>query len=49
VPKNFSENYPLFGHAPKQTLVSPVLGRKSLTNVTLKGSQIISLSGAPNY
>jgi len=49
VPKNFSENYALFAHAPIQTLASPVLGRKSLRNVALKGGQIISLSGVPNY
>ena len=27
-PKNFSENYPQFGHAPSDSVASPVLNRK---------------------
>jgi hypothetical protein len=28
--KNFSKNYPQFGHAPSKTFTSPVLGRKEI-------------------
>ena len=42
--KNFSENYPQFGHAPSKTFVILALGRKCL-----KGRQIIGLPGAPTW
>jgi len=38
---NLSENIPLFG--------SPILGRKSLKNIGLKGRRIIHLSAAPTF
>jgi len=44
---NLSENIPQFGHAPSELFASPVLGRKSLKNVGLKGRRIINLPGAP--
>jgi len=33
---NFSEDYPQFGHALSKSFASPVLGRKSLRNISLK-------------
>jgi hypothetical protein len=43
-PKNFSENYHQFGHAPSESFASPVAGLESL-----KGRQIIRLPGVPTY
>jgi hypothetical protein len=46
----FSENYyPQFGHAPSKIFTSPVLGRRMLKNISLKGRQIHSLPGAPAF
>ena len=45
--KEFSEKYPQFGHAPSARFASTVLVLKSLKNIGFKGSQIISLPGAP--
>jgi hypothetical protein len=44
---NSSENIPQFGHAPRELLGSPFLGRKSLKNIGLKGRRIINVPGAP--
>jgi len=44
--KNFSENYPCFGHTPSNILARPILGQKSFKNIGFKGCQIISLAGA---
>ena len=44
---NLSENIPQFGHAPSELFASPLLGRKSLKNIGLKGRRIINLPGAP--
>ena len=43
----FSGNYPKFGQTPSQIFSSPVLGRKIVKNIGLKGHNIISLPGAP--
>jgi hypothetical protein len=43
--KNVSEIYPKLWHASAKMFASPVLGRKSLKNIGLKGRQIISLPG----
>jgi hypothetical protein len=45
---NFSANYPQFGHAPPLKHASPVLGRKSLSNVGLKRRQILACPGRPH-
>jgi len=45
--KTFSENYPLFDHAPSKMVASAVLGWRSLKNVILKGRQIINLAEEP--
>ena len=44
---NLPENIPQFGHAPSELFASPLLGRKSLKNIGLKGRRIINLPGAP--
>jgi hypothetical protein len=41
--KNFSENYPKFGHAFSEVFDGSLLGQKSLKNISLKGLHIISL------
>jgi hypothetical protein len=38
---------PQFGHAPSKTVLSPVIGLKSLKNIGLKGRQINGLPGEP--
>jgi hypothetical protein len=43
VQNNFSENYLQFGHMPSKNFSSPVIGRKSLKNISFKGLQIIYL------
>jgi hypothetical protein len=45
--KNFSENHLHFRYAPWKMFASPVLGRKRLKNIVLKGRQIIRVIGAP--
>ena len=44
---NLSENIPQFGHAPSELFASPILGRKSLENIGLKGRRIIKLLETP--
>jgi len=44
---NLSENIPQIGHAPSEMFGSPILGRKSLKNIGVKGRRIINLPGAP--
>jgi len=39
------EYYPQFGHAPWKTSANPVLSRKSLKTIHMKGRQIIRLPG----
>lgn len=43
--KNFSENYPEFEHALSKIFAGPVLGRKSLKNVFLKGPNLLAFPG----
>jgi len=43
--KNFSENFPQFGHSSSENLDSPVLGRKNLKNTGFSGPQIITCPG----
>ena len=45
---NLSENIPQFGHTPSELFASPILCRKSLRNVGLKGRRIIILPGGPH-
>jgi hypothetical protein len=45
--KNFSENYPHFGHVPLNMFARHVLGQKVLKNVSSKGCKIISLPRVP--
>jgi hypothetical protein len=42
--KNFSENYPQFGHAPQK-----ISTQSYLKKIGFKGRQIVSLPGAPNH
>ena len=44
---NLSANIQQFGHAPSEMFGSPILGRKSLKNIGVKGRRIINLPGAP--
>jgi hypothetical protein len=44
---NLSENIPQYGRAPSELFASPIFGRKSLKNVSLKGRRIINLPGSP--
>ena len=41
--KNFSENYPKLGTHALKIFASPVLGRNSLKNISLKRRQIVRL------
>jgi hypothetical protein len=45
--KNFLENYPQIGASALRIFASPLLGRKSLKNIGLKGRQIINVPRAP--
>ena len=45
--KNFSENFPYFGHTPSNMLANSVVGQKNVKIIGFKGCQIISLAGAP--
>jgi hypothetical protein len=47
--KNLSKNYPRIFSGPSKRFASPGIHRNSLKNIGLKGCQIISLPGAPNY
>jgi len=45
---NLSENIPQFGHTAWELFASPILCRKSLRNIGLKGRRIIILPGGPH-
>jgi len=45
--KNLTEKLPKFGHVPSEIFVSPILGRKTFKDISLKGRQIISLPVSP--
>ena len=45
---NLSENISQFGHAPSALFASPILSRKSLNNIGLKGRRIINMPGGPH-
>jgi hypothetical protein len=43
--KKVSENYPQFRHAPSKIFPNPVLGRKCVNNVGLKGAKLLVFPG----
>ena len=45
---NLSENIPQFGHAPSELFASLILGRKSIKNIGLKGSELLICPGRPH-
>ena len=45
---NLSESIPQFGHAPSELFASPILCRKSLKNIGLKGRRIIKSARGAN-
>jgi hypothetical protein len=46
---NFSENHAQFQHMTTKKFASPLLDRKTSTNIVLERRQFISINGLPNY